>query len=439
MSVFATFRKGGIHPDDKKSLSKDSKIQKLPMPDELIVSMSQHLGAPASLLKQKGDRVERGEKIGQASSFISADVHSPASGTISDVRKVTLANGVCCDAVVIQTDEVQPDIFTSKVDWTVLDKSQLLSIVKDKGIVGQGGATFPAHVKLTIPEGKTVETLIMNCVECEPYLTADYRLMLEYTDSIIEGLMICARITECKEIVIGVEANKMDAVELFKRRLKEKHLSIRVQPLQVKYPQGDEKQLIKAIMGREIPSGKLPLDVGAVVLNVTSVLSIYNAVLFGFPCIERVVTVSGECIANPSNFLVPVGTKVSYLIEKAGGFSCEPDKLISGGPMMGFAFYDEDSPITKGSGGIICIKDEDRRETECISCGRCVSACPMGLQPTKMYHLIRQGEYNEAMNNSLMDCKECGCCAYSCPANINLVHAFKMGKNMAKKLKEVKK
>lgn len=434
MSVFATFTKGGIHPADKKYLSKDSPIKELPVSGELVVSMSQHLGAPATLIKQKGDRVERGEKIGQASGFISADVHSPVSGVITDIRKVALASGMCCDAAVIQTDEKQPDNFSQKRDWKSFDKVKLLAEVKDKGIVGQGGATFPAHVKLSVPEGKTVDALIINCVECEPYLTTDYRLMIEHTDELLEGIEVCIRITEPKKVVIGVEANKMDAVELFRKHIADKALDIEVQPLKMKYPQGDEKQLIKAVMDREVPSGKLPIDVGAVVINATSIWSIYKAMVFNQPCIERVVTVSGECIAQPSNFLVPIGTKVSYLIENAGGFKTEPDKLISGGPMMGFAFVDEDTPITKGSGGLLCIKDEkSHRQTSCISCGRCVSACPMGLQPTKMYHLILQMKYEEAMKNNLMDCKECGCCAFSCPAHLDLVHAFKTGKKMGRK------
>lgn len=434
MSFFATFEKGGIHPADKKELSKNSKIKVLKMPDELTVSMAQHLGAPATLIKQVGDKVERGELIGQASSFISANVHSPASGVISQIMKVTLANSVCADAVIIKTDEVQPDKYKKHFSWSRLKKDQLISIIKDNGIVGLGGATFPANVKVSIPEGKTVDSLIINCVECEPYLTTDYRLMIEHTDELLEGIMICAKITDPKEIVIGVEANKMDAVVRFERFIKKKKLPIRVQPLKMKYPQGDEKQLIKAIIDREIPSGKLPIDVGAVVVNAASIFSIYEAVVLHKPCIERVVTVSGECIKKPGNFLVPVGTKISYLIENAKGFKTEPDKIISGGPMMGFAFYDLDTPTTKGTGGITCIKDEkDHRQTSCISCGRCVAACPIGLQPTRMYHMIINGKYEDAMKNSLMDCKECGCCAYSCPAHLDLVHAFKLGKKMGRK------
>ncbi len=441
MSVFATFTKGGVHPADKKELSKNSAIQRLPLPEELVVSMSQHLGAPAALLKSKGDAVEKGEKIGEAAGFISANVHSPVRGVITDVKKVELASGMISLAVVIKTDPEQPELFTVKQDWRKKTKTEMLAHVKEMGIVGQGGATFPAHVKLALPPGKKAQALIINCVECEPYLTTDYRLMIEHTDELLEGIEVCAAITEPEKVIIGIEANKLDAADLFEERIKAKGLPFRVQRLKLKYPQGDEKQLVKAVINREIPSGKLPIDVGAVVVNAATSWSVYKAFVYNQPCIERVVTVSGECIKNPGNFLVPVGTKVSYLLEKAGGFKegkdgsvMEPDKLISGGPMMGFAFVDEDTPIAKGFGGLLAIKDtKSRTQTSCISCGRCVEACPIGLQPTKMYHLIINKEYAEAMKNNLMDCKECGCCAYSCPAHLDLVQAFKTGKKMGRR------
>ena len=430
----ATFRKGGVHPSDMKSLSNSQPIERLPIPKELVISMSQHLGAPATPVKAAGDRVARGEKIGTASSFISADVHSPVDGTVIAVKKVTMANSVSCDAIVIQPDEVQSDPYTERRDYSDFTKEQVLAEIKDKGIVGLGGATFPAHVKMTIAPGKSVQALVINGVECEPYLTADHRLMLERTDAVLEGIMICRMALSPERTIIGIEANKPDAIEKLSKAVQEKGLPIEVMPLKMKYPQGDEKQLLKATINREIPSGKLPLDVGAVVMNLGTTHAVYEAIAYGKPLFERVMTVTGDCISRPCNVIAPIGTKVCDLIEFAGGFSSEPDKLVSGGPMMGFAFYDEDTPVAKGTSGILAIRDKKNyRQTHCLSCGRCVAACPMGLMPTKLYALITNGKYEEAMKNNLMDCKECGCCSFSCPAHLDLVHAFKTGKKMGRK------
>ncbi|MCQ2397975.1 MAG: electron transport complex subunit RsxC [Sphaerochaetaceae bacterium] len=435
MPILSTFKKGGIHPRDMKSLSSGCKISVLPMPNELVIPMSMHLGAPASLLKNVGDRVFRGEKIGQASGFISADVHSPADGVITAVKKVVLANGVVCDAAVIQTDSEQSNPFSVLRDWNSMSKEQILSEIKDKGIVGTGGATFPANVKLSIPEGKNVDALIINGVECEPYITADHRIMIEKPSEVLEGIMICAKVTSPRQIIIGIEENKPDAAEIIEKKIAELNLHhIRVRLLKMKYPQGDEKQLVKAILDKEIPSGKLPLDVGAVVVNIGTAWSIFKAVAYGQPLIERVVTISGECIKNPCNVIAPMGTKVSDFIEYAGGFKEEPDKMIAGGPMMGFSFFNEETPITKGTNGLLFIKDKKNYEkTACLSCGKCVSACPIGLLPTKMFALITNGKYEEAMKLNLMDCKECGCCAFSCPAHLDLVQAFKTGKKLGRK------
>ena len=430
----ATFKKGGVHPSDMKSLSNTQPIVRFPIPEELVVSMSQHLGAPATSLKAVGDHVSKGEKIGQASGFISADVHSPVDGTVTAIRKVTMANSVCCDALVIKPDDTQTDPFTKRRDYSAMTSADLLAEIKDKGIVGLGGATFPAHVKMTISPGKTVENLVINGVECEPYLTADHRLMLEKPYEVLEGVMICRSILNPKNTIIGIEANKMDAVAVLNQVIKEKGYPITVMPLKMKYPQGDEKQLLKSTINREIPSGKLPLDVGAVVVNVGTAYAIFNAIAYSKPLFERIVTVSGECINKPCNLIAPIGVKVSDLISFAGGFKTEPDKIISGGPMMGFAFFNEDTPIAKGTSGILAITDKKSYvKTACLSCGRCVAACPIGLQPTKLYALITHGRYEDAMKNNLMDCKECGCCSYSCPAHLDLVHAFKTGKKMGRK------
>lgn len=423
-----------MHPPERKEYANSKALVRLPIPSELVVSMSQHLGAPAKPIKEKGDHVEKGEKIALASSFISADVHSPVSGTIKDIRKVTMANSVTCDAFVIEPDPQQPEAFTKKVDYQDYSKEKLLEEIKDKGIVGLGGATFPLHVKITIPAGRKVDALVINGVECEPYLTADHRLMLERTKEVLEGIMICNRILNPARTIIGIEENKKDAALALEKEIELRSLPIEVCLLRMKYPQGDEKQLINATIGREIPSGKLPLDVGAVVVNVGTTYAVYEALAYGKPLYERIVTVTGDCIAQPRNVIAPIGAKVKDLIAFAGGFSKEPDKLVSGGPMMGFAFYDEETPIAKGTSGILAITDEkDYRKSACLNCGKCVAACPIGLVPTKLYSLITHARYEEAMANHLMDCKECGCCSFSCPAHLDLVHAMKFGKRMGRK------
>lgn len=423
-----------MHPPERKEYANSKALVRLPIPSELVVSMSQHLGAPAKPIKEKGDHVEKGEKIALASSFISADVHSPVSGTIKDIRKVTMANSVICDAFVIEPDPQQPEAFTKKVDYQDYSKEKLLEEIKDKGIVGLGGATFPLHVKITIPAGRKVDALVINGVECEPYLTADHRLMLERTKEVLEGIMICNRILNPARTIIGIEENKKDAALALEKEIELRSLPIEVCLLRMKYPQGDEKQLINATIGREIPSGKLPLDVGAVVVNVGTTYAVYEALAYGKPLYERIVTVTGDCIAQPCNVIAPIGAKVKDLIAFAGGFSKEPDKLVSGGPMMGFAFYDEETPIAKGTSGILAITDEkDYRKSACLNCGKCVAACPIGLVPTKLYSLITHARYEEAMANHLMDCKECGCCSFSCPAHLDLVHAMKFGKRMGRK------
>jgi len=431
-----TFSKGGVHPKDMKEISKDKPIELMPMPSELLVSLSQHLGAPAKATKAKGDTVTRGEKIGVAAGFISADVHSPVSGKITDIRPVMLASGVCCDAYVIQPDVQQPDWPTERYDWKAQTEEELLAEIKDFGIVGMGGATFPAHVKLSIPKDKTVEALVVNGVECEPYLTADYRVMLEQGKEAMEGAMIAAKITRAKRIIVGIEANKPDCVAHLNDIIAKNNLPIEVMMLKMKYPQGDEKQLLKATIGREIPSGKLPLDVGAVVCNMGTCRAIYEAIVFHKPLVERIVSVTGECIANPKNILAPIGTKVGDIIQYCGGFKEQPYKLISGGPMMGFAFSSMDTPICKGSSGLLSLpKQPEHRQSPCLNCGKCVAACPIGLEPARLYRYIIHGDYALAMSNSLMDCKECGCCAFSCPAQLPLVQAMKTGKKLGRKKK----
>ena len=433
MLHLSTFRRGGVHPDDRKELSKNSPIEVLPVPHTLVVPMSQHLGAPAQLVKARGDEVRRGELIGQASSFVSANVHSPVRGKIVDVTTVRLANGATCQAAVIQPDEIQGDEFTVRHDWQQESPESLLATIRDMGIVGMGGATFPTHVKLTT-QGKKVEAMVINAVECEPYLTSDYRSMLERADETIEGIRIIAKILSPQKIIIGVEANKLDAAAHLEERLATlKVTGIEIQPLKMKYPQGDEKQLLKATMGREVPSGKLPIDIGAVVCNIGTVYAVWEAVVFHKPLIERVVTVSGEAVATPRNVLCPVGTRTGDLLAFCGGIAEDADRLISGGPMMGFAFADENAPVTNGASGILALTAENIETGVCVSCGKCVAHCPMGLMPNRMFRNIKYGRYQEALDLGLLDCKECGCCAFICPAHLPLVQGFKLGKKMGRR------
>ena len=437
MVKLAGFKRGGVHPDDKKRLSKDKAIEVLPMPSELVVSMSQHLGAPAVPAKKKGDEVRRGEVIGTAASYVSADVHSPVDGTVVDIRRVRVAAGAVADAIVIKPAEVQETSFAEEFDWQSQSPEDLLKTVRSMGIVGMGGATFPTDVKLNVPMGKKVDALIINGVECEPYLTSDYRLMTEKADGLLEGAMAAARIASPERIYIGIEANKPDAADHIEARIREHGYPIEVIRLRVRYPQGDEKQLIQAVLGREVPSGKLPLDVGAIVMNASTAYAVYEAVRFHKPLIERICTVSGESLNEPKNVLAPIGTKFSDLIAFCGGERPDLVSIVAGGPMMGFAIADPDTPMVKGSGGLLLLpRMYEEASFPCVLCGKCVQHCPMGLQPNLMFRNIKYGNYQVAVDLGLMDCKECGCCAYTCPSQLPLVQGFKLGKKMARRLKK---
>jgi len=302
--------------------------------------------------------------------------------------------------------------------------------------VGLGGATFPTPIKFSIREGNKIEFFVINGVECEPFLTSDHRLMVEKTESLLTGVEIVRRILSPQRVLIGVEANKPDAIEALNREIANSGLDIEVVALKTKYPQGDEKQLLKALIHREVPSGGLPLDIGAVVSNAGTVYAIYEAVVLGKPLIERIVTVTGPALKNPANFKVRIGTPVGNLLEECGGFISAPGKIVAGGPMMGFALADPDVPVVKGTSGILALSEKQTRSglpTPCIGCGRCIEACPFGLSPTTLYKWIDHQEYDEAIAAGLMDCKECGCCAYVCPARIPLVQGMKLGKIMKKK------
>lgn len=433
--------KGGVHPDDKKNLSKNSRIEVLDAPEIVRIPLSQHIGAPAKPVVKKGDYVLVGQVVGEAGGFVSAPVHSSVSGEVKNISNfVSAPFGVPSPMIEIENDGKYKTIdFQENENYLELEPKQLLEIIKNSGIVGMGGATFPTHVKLSPPPDFKIDTFIVNGVECELYLTADYRLMLEEPEKIIEGSKIVMKILGVEKGIIAIEGNKPDCIEKISRMVENE--PIEVLELPVKYPQGGEKQLIKAITNREVPSGGLPMHVGAVVQNAGTVAAIYDAVRFGKPLIERITTVSGEAIKKPKNFKVKIGTLASYLVEKCEGFKKPPKKIIFGGPMTGFAQYTLDIPVTKGTSGILAFTNDMVKEYEysaCISCGSCVRACPANLVPSVMSILVEKGLFEEADKNDVLDCIECGCCSYVCPAHRPLVHMFKLGKAKAMELRRAK-
>jgi electron transport complex protein RnfC len=437
MRKLATFPGGGVHPHDYKSMANQVPIRNAPIPAVAVIPMSQHMGAPAECLVQSGDSVREGMLIGKATGPFSANVHCSIPGTVKEISELYLPNGIRSKAVVVELEgEFDRSGKSSEtVDWKDASGQELLAMIRESGIVGLGGATFPTPIKFSVREGNQVEFFVVNGVECEPFLCADHRLMIEKTEELLTGIEIVRRVLKPAQVIVGIEENKPDAIELMQRATEGR---CRVVPLKVKYPQGDEKQLLKALIGREVPSGGLPLDIGAVVSNAGTVFAIYEAVALGKPLIERIVTVTGPVVARPGNFKVRLGTPLSVLIEECGGFLEPPGKVVAGGPMMGFALVDLDQPVTKGTSGVLALSRSQTRvvpETPCIGCGRCITACPFGLSPTVLYKWIDHREYDEALAAGLMDCKECGCCGYVCPARIPLVQGMKLGKFMSRKKK----
>lgn len=431
--MLKTFKIGGVHPPENK-LSASEKIQVLAIPEQVIIPLSQHIGAPATPVVQKGDTVKTGQLIAQAGGFVSANIHSSVSGTILSVDNVTDAAGMSKPAIVIKVegDEWMPEIDRSeKIEHNIsLSKEEIIKAIAAAGIVGMGGATFPTQVKLTPPPGSQAEILIINGVECEPYLTADHRIMLERAEEIIVGIQLLMKAIDVKKAVIGIENNKKDAIAHL-QAIASKVLGIEVCPLKVKYPQGGEKQLIQAITGRAVPSGALPIAVGAVVQNVGTALAVYEAVMKRKPLIERVVTVTGKSVKRPGNYLCRVGTPVSKLIEAAGGIPEDTGKIIGGGPMMGRTMVNPDSPILKGTSGVLLLsgKESERRPVRnCIRCAKCVSICPMGLEPYLLAKLSMFNLLERMETEKVMDCIECGSCSFTCPSDRPLLDYIRLGK-----------
>lgn len=435
MSKVATFERG-IHPKYNKELSSGKSITPAKLPQRIVIPLSQHIGAPAKLEVKIGDEVKKGQIIGSPSGFVSSPVHSSISGKVIAIADFPTAAGRLVNSVVIESDEKDEAIaFKETPGYMNLTADEIKAMIKDAGIVGMGGAAFPTNVKLSPPKEKPIDTVIINGAECEPYLTADHRLMVERPKEVLEGLKIIMKALGVKEGHIGIEENKPDAIEAM-RSAASGDSNIKVHALEIKYPQGAEKMLIKAITNREVPSKGLPMDVGVVVQNIGTALAVYEAVRFGKPLIERVVTVTGKGIREPKNMMVRVGTLISDVVEQCGGLVDGAIKVISGGPMMGFAQWTLDVPVTKGTSGILVLTENEYVASDeyfsCIRCGRCVDVCPMGLNPSMLSILAEKGFYEEAKEYNLFDCFECGSCAYVCPAKRPMVQFMRLAKSQVK-------
>lgn len=432
-----TFTLGGVHPSENK-LTASVAISEVALPKQAVFSMFQHIGAPAKPVVKKGDKVKVGTLLAEAGGFVSAPVYSSVSGTVNKIDSVIDASGTRRAAVFVDVegDEWEEDIDRSAdlvrvSDRPELDAKTIVEKIKNAGIVGLGGATFPCHVKLTPPPGCKAECVIINAVECEPYLTADHRLMLEHADEILEGVELIMKAVDCSKGYIGIENNKPDAIELMTQKATS-HPNIKIVPLKVKYPQGGEKQLIEAVTGREVPPPPaIPINVGAVVQNVGTAYAIYQAVMKNRPLIDRVITVTGHSVKNPKNLLARIGTPMSLLMDECGGLPEDTAKIIGGGPMMGKALVSLEVPMCKGSSGLLIMNDSEAHRAKvqpCIRCAKCVGACPMGLEPFLLATASSNHLWDKVEEEMITSCIECGSCQFTCPSHRPLLDNIRLGK-----------
>ncbi|SFN42707.1 electron transport complex protein RnfC [Pseudobutyrivibrio sp. UC1225] len=425
--------KGGVHPYDGKELSKEKPIKDLVPQGEMVYPLSQHIGAPAVACVAVGDTVLRGQKIADAGGFVSAPIYSSVSGKIKAIEPRRVPTGDMVNSIVIESDgKFIEKGFEGCDDYTKLSKEELIKKIQDAGIVGMGGAGFPTHVKLSPNNPEKIEFIIANCAECEPYLTSDYRSMVEEPEKLITGMKIILQLFPKAKGLLGIEDNKNDVIESLSK-LCEKEPRLEVVPLMTKYPQGGERQLIKACTGREINSKKLPADAGCIVDNVATINAVYTAVVEGKPVMDRIFTITGDAIMEPRNFRICIGTSYKEILEAAEGYVREPQKLISGGPMMGFALMDVDVPTTKTSGALVALSEDEVSKfetTACINCGRCVEACPENLIPSRLSKFSDHGDKEQFEKWYGLECIECGSCSFVCPARQPLAQAIKTMKKM---------
>ena len=431
---------GGIHPYDGKDLTKDKPIKEVLPQGELVYPLSQHIGALATPIVKKGDRVLTGQMIAEATAFVSAPVHATVSGTVKAIEPRRVVTGDSVMSIIVENDGLYEEVeYPPALDLSVCTREEIIERIKDAGIVGMGGAGFPTFIKLSPKDPDKIDYVIVNCAECEPYLTSDYRRMIEEPEKLLNGLRVILSLFPKAQGILAVEDNKKDCIELL-RRLTKDDGRISVRALKTKYPQGAERQLIYATTGRRINSSMLPADVGCIVNNVDTVVAIYYAVLEGKPLMERIVTVTGDAIRYPGNFKVRIGTNYHELIEEAGGFRVRPAKIVSGGPMMGFGIFELDVPTTKTASALLCLSEDDvsaMEPTPCIKCGRCVEACPGRVLPSKLMVAAIHGDEETFLALNGMECCECGCCSYVCPAKRPLTQTIKSMRKMqlAKKKK----
>ncbi len=437
MTSLLTFPKGGIHPPESKKPTADLAIEVMPVPDELEIILGQHIGAPCTPTVDKRSEVQEGELIGEVKKGLGVPLHAPVSGQINSFGMSAHPMRVSAPSITIKTDqEAAPPSYTKK-EWSHLDSKELLAKVHGAGIIGIGGAGFPTHVKLSPPPTNPIDTLILNGAECEPYITADNRQMLQRSADIVEGAKIILQILGIKKCVIGIENNKPEAIAAMTEAAKNGStdgFSITVQPLNVKYPQGSEKQLIQTITGRKVPAFALPSAVGVVVHNVSTTAAIYDAVALEKPLYEKVVTISGKGITRPANLLVKVGTKISDIVAHLGGVTPELSKIIMGGPMMGFSVSSLDIPVTKTTSSVLFLAEDEidnNPHSQCIRCGWCLGVCPMGLEPKEIAIHVEAGRPEDTKQFGVFECFECGCCAYVCPAKRPLVQFIRLAKMKA--------